>query len=95
MLTTEQTRLRTSYYLSFLESYIAGSPTIERSTFDDTLSGLESFGYWESDSPDETYSLIPHGWTEEPFEPVEPYTDQELWESEGCPTHVMVGGTDV
>lgn len=100
MIATEKARLRTTYYLSDLDHTFAvnitrGMPTIERTAIDFNLAHHDSFGYWESAAPDETYSLIPHGWTEEPFELVEPFTDQELWESEGCPTHVMVGGIDV
>ena len=95
MIATEKARIRTAYYLSVLSCYTTGSPTIERTAIDFNLAHHDSFGYWESDSPDETYSIIPHGWTEEPYNPPTPYTDQELWEAEGCPTHVMVGGTDV
>ena len=95
MIATEKTRLKTTYYLSFLGSYTTGSPTIERTAFDATLAAACSFGYWESNAPDQTYSIIPHGWTEEPFEPVEPFSERELWEAEGCPTHTMVGGKDV
>ena len=87
MIATEKTRLKTTYNPSFLESY-----TVERTAFDATLAAACWFDYWESDSPDETYSIIPHGWTEEPYNPPTPYTDEELWNAEGCPTHVMVGG---
>ena len=95
MIATEKARIRTAYYLSVLSCYTTGSPTIERTAFDGALSQLDSFGYWESNAHDETYSIIPHGWTEEPFELAEPYTDEELWNAEGCPTHVMVGGKEV
>ena len=81
MIATEKARLRMSRTTGL--GYVR-----EASTIDPTEDC-----YFASLRPDQTFSYYPIGWTEEePSEPVEPYTDQELWEAEGCPTHVMVGG---
>ena len=81
MLATEKARLRMSRTTGL--GYVRETSTIDPS--EDC--------YFASLQPDQTFSYYPIGWTEEPFELAEPYTDQELWEAEGCPTHVMVGGT--
>ena len=83
MIATEKARLRMSRTTGL--GYVRESSTIDPS--EDC--------YFASFQPDQTFSYYPIGWTEEPSEPVEPYTDQELWEAEGCPTHVLIGGKEV
>ena len=81
MIATEKTRLKTSRTTGL--GYVR-----ERSKIDPSEDC-----FFASVQPDQTFSYYPIGWTEEPYNPPTPYTDQELWEAEGCPTHVMIGGT--
>ena len=80
MIATEKTRLKTSRTTGL--GYVREASKIDPS--EDC--------YFASLRPDQTFSYYPIGWTEEPYNPPTPYTDQELWNAEGCPTHVLIGG---